>query len=132
MAILSWSNAGIASGVKAFKYILSITTNADVATTVKVGTGDVFGLPLRVDSFAYADVVWNNTAVTASTGFVAAVTTSPATATTGDVRGTYAVQSASDGTKKLQVFITCNTATMINNTNSSTFTGPYGVTQFAG
>jgi len=39
----------------------------------------------------------NNAAITATTGYVATVVTT-ATATTGDVRGTYALQTASDGT----------------------------------
>jgi hypothetical protein len=38
--------------------------------------------------------------------FTAAVTTSPSTASLGDVRGTIATPSASDGTKRLTVFIT--------------------------
>ncbi len=89
---------------KALKYVASITPSATNAGTMSVGTSDIFGLPLRADLFAYVPIYWNNTLITASTGFVAAVTTDPATATTGDVRGTYAVQTASDATKKLQVF----------------------------
>ena len=116
-------NNAVASGVKAFKYITSVTHTGSVAGTVKVGTGDVIGLPIRVDRFAYANIVYNNTVITASTGFVAAVTTSPATTTTGDVRGTYALQAASDGTKRLQVFI----APSVANVNS--ITGVFGVVQ---
>lgn len=89
---------------KALKYVASITPSATNAGTMSVGTSDIYGFPLRADAFAYVPIYWNDTLITASTGFVAAVTTDPATATTGDVRGTYAVQSASDGTKKLQVF----------------------------
>ena len=48
---ITGANAGIAAGKKAFKYIASITNNADVATTVKVGTSDIYGLPLRSDRF---------------------------------------------------------------------------------
>lgn len=120
---ITGANAGIATGAKAWKYITSITPSAAAAGTVKVGTADIFGFPLRIDRFAYADIVWNNAAITANTGFVAAVTTSPATTTTGDVRGTYAVQSASDATKRLQAFIS------LDPTNIKTTTGTYGVTQ---
>lgn len=126
---ITGANAGVASGAKAFKYILSITPSASVASTVTVGTGDVYGFPLRADTFGYVDITWNNAKITANTGFTAAVTTDPATATTGDVRGTYAVQSASDGTKRLTIFITQQVSQMVNSTLSSTFTGPYGVTQ---
>ena len=125
---ITGANAGIATGKKAFKYIQSITPSGAAAGTVKVGTADIIGLPLRSDFFAYIEVCYNNTWITANTGYVAAVTTT-ATTTTGDVRGTYALQSASDGTKRLQLFTTPSAAIMINTTNSSTFTGPYGVTQ---
>lgn len=120
---ITGANAGIATGAKAWKYITSITPSAAAAGTVKAGTADIFGLPLRADFFAYVDVVWNNTAITANTGYVAAVTTT-ASATTGDVRGTYAVQSASDGTKRLQVFIT------VDPTLAKTSAGTFGVAQF--
>ncbi len=89
---------------KALKYVASVTPSGTNAGTVSVGISDIFGLPLRADAFAYVPIYWNDTPITASTGFTAAVTTDPATALTGDVRGTYAVQSASDNTKRLQVF----------------------------
>lgn len=120
---ITGANAGTASGAKAFKYISGVTHTGSVATTVTIGTGDAIGLPMRVDRFAFARIVYNNTVITASTGFTAAVTTDPATTTTGDVRGTYALQSASDGTKRLQIFIAIPTA------NIGTVTGQYGVAQ---
>jgi hypothetical protein len=89
---------------KALKYIASVTPSATNAGAVTVGLSDIYGLPLRADAFGYLTIFWNNTLITAATGFVAAVTTDPATALTGDVRGTYAVQTASDATKALQVF----------------------------
>jgi hypothetical protein len=51
------------------------------------------------------------------------VTTSPATTTTGDVRGTYAVQSATDKTKRL--FFYQNPPV----TNIGSVAGLFGVTQ---
>jgi hypothetical protein len=118
------SNAGIASGKKAFKYVQSITPAGTLSgSNLSVGTGDVFGFPMRVDRFAYADIAWNDGRITSNTGFVAADTTNPATATTGDVRGTYAVQSASDGTKRLQIFI------KIPVSNINSVAGLWGVTQ---
>lgn len=89
---------------KAMKYVASITPSATNAGTMSVGTSDIYGLPLRADAFGYLTLYWNNALITANTGFVAAVTTDPSTALLGDVRGTYAVQSASDATKKLQLF----------------------------
>lgn len=120
---ITGANAGVAAGVKAFKFITGVTHTGSVATTLTIGTGDVYGLPIRVDTLGYVDIVFNAAKITATTGFVPAVTTSPATATTGDVRGTYAVQSASDGSKRLQVFVTPSVA------NVGTNVGLFGVTQ---
>lgn len=109
---ITGASAGVASGKKAFKWVTSVTHTGSVATTVTIGTGDVYGFPLRADSFGYVYIVWNNTSITANTGFLAADTTNPATSTTGDARGTYAVQSASDGTKRLEIGITLNIAAL--------------------
>lgn len=121
---ITGANAGVASGAKAFKYIASITPAGTLSgSAVTVGTGDVLGLPLRADYFGDVQIVYNNAVVTASTGFTAAVTTSPATSTTGDVRGTYALQTASNGTRRIQLFQTIALA------NISSDTGMFGVTQ---
>lgn len=109
---IAGANIGVASGKKAFKWVTGVTHTGSVATTVTIGTGDVYGFPLRADSFGYVYIVWNNGSINASTGFTAADTTSPATSTTGDVRGTYAVQSASDGIKRLEIGLTLNIAAL--------------------
>lgn len=124
---ITGANIGVASGVKAFKYIASITPSGAVATTASAGTGDVIGLPVRADYFGQLQVFYNGAFVTASTGFTAAVTTSPATTTTGDVRGTYALQSASDGSKRLMISIT-PTPNLVNAT-AGVVTGMFGVAQ---
>lgn len=122
-------NATLASGKKAFKYLSSITYSGSLSgSNVSVGTGDVFGFPIRSDAYysgnAGGDVqiVWNGVAITATTGYLAAVTLA-ATTTTGDVRGTYAVQSASDGTKRLVFTQSPSLA------NISSSTGLFGVAQ---
>lgn len=121
---ITGANAGIASGKKAFKYIASITPSGTLSgSAVTVGTGDVFGFPLRSDFFSEVTVYWNSALITANTGYLAAVTTSPATTTTGDVRGTYAVQSVSDATKRLAIIVRPSVA------NISSTTGLLGVTQ---
>ena len=120
---LTGVNNSVVSGAKAFKYIASITPAGTLSgTAITVGTGDVFGLPLRADYVHEVTIYWNSTLITAATGFTAAVTTT-ATATTGDVRGTYAVQSASDATKRLAIIIRPSVA------NISSTTGLLGVTQ---
>lgn len=90
------------AGKKAFKYIASVTpATTDAGHTLSVGTTDVYGFPLRSDQFGYAEIVWNNTYVTANTGYTAA--TVPAS---GDVRGTYAVQSqASNNSARLTIVL---------------------------
>lgn len=120
--ITATSGATTTAGKKAFKFVYSVTPQFTDAHNYSIGTADVFGFPLRVDEFAFAAITWNNGGITANTGFVAADATSPATATTGDVRGTYATQSASDGTKKLQVIIE------IPPWNAGTVAGVFGVT----
>lgn len=86
---------------KAFAAIVRVTSSATVGSDVEVGTIDVFGLPTRVIAAAtVAWVGWN--ALTRDTGTLAvADDTSPATATTGDVRGTYVPSSAANGSKVL-------------------------------
>ena len=96
------------SGKKAFKYIKSVVLSGGTADTThaySVDTTDVFGLPLRSDSFG--DILINSaTSLTAVTLITAATSYLPAdrtvaTTTTGDVRGTYAGFTSSTGANKL-------------------------------
>lgn len=120
---LTLTNASVVSGKKAFKAITSITPAGTLSgSNVSVGTGDVYGFPMRSDFFSDGLIFWNTALITATTGYLAAVTTDPATATTGDVRGTYAVQSASDATKRLIMYQTYKSFT--------TVATMFGVTQF--
>jgi hypothetical protein len=117
---------------KCFKYINSIVPQAaslDTTHNYSFGTDDTYGFPLRSDLF-YAgatpvdtQIWWNGAAISATTGYAAAVVTSPATTTTGDVRGTYNVQSASNGAKQLVIV----QAPSLPNTASAT--GLFGVNQ---
>jgi len=126
---ITGANAGIASGAKAWKYIASITPAGTLSgSNVSVGTGDVYGFPIYSASLnpgADADVSisWAGAAITSATGYTAGVTTT-ATATTGDVRGTYATQSASNNSNRLLVTQSPSLA------NISSVTGLFGVTQF--
>src|ERR1700761_380836 len=101
---------GQSTGKKAFRYIRSVTLSGGTADTThaySVDTLAVFGLPIRSDSFG--DVTINSaasltavTGITAATGYLPSDRTAPATATTGDVRGTYAFAAAT-GANKLVV-----------------------------
>lgn len=105
MSELITATAGATSvnGKKAFKFVTSVTPQFTDAHNYSFGTTDIFGLPLRAAISAETLVNWNDALLTANTGFVGADVTTPATTTTGDVRGTYAVQSASDGVKRLLI-----------------------------
>jgi hypothetical protein len=88
-------------GKKAFKTISQVAISAAMTGNASAGDSDVFGLPIRVDSRGYVLTTFWDTAHVHTGTFVAAVTTSPATATTGDVRGTYTPPTASNGTRQL-------------------------------
>lgn len=99
------------NGVKAWKWIQSITPNATEGThNFEVGTIDTVGFPIRSDNFQIGipgpafdvNIMFNNATIASATGYTAAVLTTP-TATTGDVRGTYALQTSSNGTLRLVV-----------------------------
>ena len=80
---------------KAFKYFVSATPiTTDATYNYSVGISDVYGYNVRCDKWEYSNVFW--AAVFETSGdttkyFTPAVKTTPATTTTGDVRGTYQV-----------------------------------------
>ncbi len=116
------SGTSTVAGKKGWKFITSVIPQFTSATyTYTIGTADVYEFPIAVYTFPYATVGWNGAIIAASAGFVAAVTTA-ASSTTGSVRGTYATQSASDGTKSLQMFVAISPTNMISKT------GMFGVT----
>lgn len=119
------------SGKKAFKYIKSVVLNAADAThAYSVDTTDIFGLPIRSDSFGdvlvnYAASLTASTLITAATNYVASDRTA-ATATTGDVRGTFAAFTSATGANKL-IIRQSPQAYMTTSANP----GLYGVTQYS-
>jgi hypothetical protein len=109
---------------KAIRYVRSVTAAGNTTSGVSIGTTDTFGFPYKVANFGDVIINWNNALITASTGWTAAVTTSPATATTGDVRGTYAVQSgASNDSLVFRAWIFVK--------DPDTETGLYGQAQYS-
>jgi hypothetical protein len=85
------------SGKKAFYIVTSITTTGAVGGTVAVGTTDLLGIPVRVTNVAYIASVKSNSTLAQDAGSFVAADTATATTTTGDVRGTYAPATASNG-----------------------------------
>jgi hypothetical protein len=84
------------TGLKAFFQISSVTISGS-ATAVVVGTSDVLGLPVRVFNVAYIASVKSNNTLAQDAGTFVAADTATATTATGDVRGTYAPATASNG-----------------------------------
>jgi hypothetical protein len=115
------TGATTTNGKKAFKFINTITAQVTDTFSYSVGTSNVIGFPLAVTEFPLANVGWAGSPVTVSTGFVAAVS-STATNTTGDVRGTYTIQSNANGVLVLQMF------QFITPANITTMSGYFGVT----
>lgn len=95
------TSATTAYGKKAFKFISSITPQSASTggNSYAVGVGDVFGFPMRADEWEQTQILWNGCQVPTSLGFTGAVSTtgSPATNTTGDVRGTIQVSTVGGG-----------------------------------
>lgn len=95
---------------KAFKSVTVISYPATPGSNVSAGTSDKFGLPVVVSDGGYVgDIGWNGSIAIDAGTFVAADATSPATTSTGDVRGTYIPSSASNGTKRLVVQVALST-----------------------
>jgi hypothetical protein len=89
------------TGLKAFKRVTSVTVSANV-TGATVGSGVVLGLPVRLPGVGYVLREMVNGGVAGAGTIVAAVDT-VATATTGDVRGTYAPALAPDADRVFQL-----------------------------
>jgi hypothetical protein len=92
------------TGTKAFKRVTGISVSADV-TGLTVGTGDVFGLPFFLPETGLVFREMQDGAAVGTAGtFVKGVETA-ATATSGDVRGTYDPNAAADGSRKFTLLI---------------------------
>lgn len=113
--------------LKAFKSVYRIAISAATAGNINAGFTDTLGLPVRVTNAGYIiSAKWNNTLADDAGTFVAADTTSPATTTTNDVRGTYVPSSAADGSKRLVMAIAIPA---IGCGPNATRVGALGVTQ---
>ena len=85
------------NGKKAFFQITGITVSGGTVVAITVGTTDILGLPVRVFNVSYVASVKSNNTLAQDTGTFVAAATQTATTTTGDVRGTYAPATASNG-----------------------------------
>jgi hypothetical protein len=85
------------AGKKAFFQISGITISGALPVAITVGTTNVLGLPVRVFNVSYVASVKSNNTLAQDAGTFVAADTATATTTTGDVRGTYAPATASNG-----------------------------------
>jgi len=126
---LTGASGAAATTTKAFASVISITPSGAVATTASAGTADVFGLPVVLSNGTYLNGVKWGTAITSlgnDTGTLVLAVATTATTTTGDVRGTYAPSSASDGTKRLVLSIGLSVSQA---SETATALAVFGVTQ---
>lgn len=91
------------TGKKAFARVTNFTVSANV-TGLTVGTGVVLGLPVFLPGTGHAIRELQDGA-TPTAGTFAAGDLTKATATTGDVRGTWAPNAAPNGTRSYQVLL---------------------------
>lgn len=117
------ANTSTVATTKAFKYIRSVTLDALPTGGISVGVGTVFGLPLRCDTLAFAQIFHLTSSATAIT----AANTTASDATSGDARGTFTV-AAVTGTSRLTVFQSV-TATALGQLATGTNSGLLGFDQ---
>lgn len=117
--LIAFNGTTAVTGQKAFKTVTRVAISAALAGNGSVGSTDVFGLPYRANTRNYVLTAWNGAFVT--TGTFAGADATVATTTTDDVRGTYAVPDAANGTKRLTLWMYIF--------DDDTQTGLYGVTQ---
>ena len=98
--LFTLNGTAVISGTKAFSTVTSITASATTVGTISVGTLDVFGLPspLEMSGLIFQDLTDGAKSGTQGTYVTADVTAGGATNITGDVRGTFAPNTASNGT----------------------------------
>lgn len=106
------------TGVKAFKTVTGVTFSANV-TGATVGEGTTLGLPVALPTAAHVLKEIMDGA-TATAGTLAAAVQTVATATTGDVRGTYVPNSAPNGSRAYSLIVALDDP------------GARGVPQYAG
>jgi hypothetical protein len=132
IAVAGGVGATTGTGKKAFAGITRVWASAASTAAISVGTTNIIGLPYVLDNVNRIFGTGNfGTGATfgAVATYVAAVATTPATATTGDIRGTVTLPTAADGTKRLVV--TWVLAASTNEVDLQNYAAIYGVSQYA-
>ena len=113
-------------GKKAFFQIASASISGALGATIGIGTTDVLGSPVRILDNAYIIHAGYNNTLADNAGTAVAAVTATATTTTGDVRGTFTPNGATDGIKRLVMAIAMPGIAVGPN---ATRVGALGVTQ---
>lgn len=125
-SITATGTSKTATGDKAFAYIesIAITAAADAeANTMTLGTGNKLGLPYRLNAVEDLIQAWVDGTPEIASGTTVAGDATTATATTGDVRGTYTPSGTIDGG---------NQVTLWAHVDGSTAESLIGVAQYGG
>jgi hypothetical protein len=94
------------SGLKAFSTVTRVASSGAAVGNINVGTTDKLGLPAFVPSAGFViKEILDGAAATAGTFAYGMTTAGGSTATTGDVRGTYLPNSASDGSRVWELLV---------------------------
>lgn len=121
-------NTATVNTTKTFKAVTQIALAGTLSgSNVSAGASDIYGLPFYASGQSAIWGFWNNAIIQGTGTFVAGVTTNPATALTGDVRGTWVPGSGSDGTKRLTLWQHPSLSRMIS---AGVNVGMFGVPQF--
>jgi len=134
-------SSAVTAGVKAFKYISSITASTTVTSTgVSIGLTDVFGFPMAVGytgqnvsvSMSSGGLSGNGgvSIALSSANTILASTAATQTSTTPDVRGTFTSSLASNGSNRLQIHVLPPVSALASVT-STNVSGLFGATQFS-
>ncbi len=127
---MTLSGTNVIAGVKAFASVslVSVAIGA-AADTFDLGIGDVLGLPFRINAgdflMPYFSALPDLTTSAVPGTIVVAVTTDPATAVTGDIRGSYNPVGVLDGVEEVGYLMKWPTGV-------NTKILAYGVAQFGG
>lgn len=123
--VTATAGATTVAGKKAWKWIASITPGFTDAHNYTWDINTLVGLNLAVDAAAYIDAWVAGTGFTTNPTVTAADATTPATAITGDVRGTTTI--ATPGSNRVTIFVSPSSARL---TNAVLATGLFGVVNF--
>ena len=110
-SLLTINGTTTVNGLKGFKTITKVYASAAFVGNLSVGMGDTFGLPYKVTDAGYLTRTGWAGAVADNAGTFTAADTATATASTGDVRGTFLpATSASNGVRRLVIGIALTAA----------------------